>query len=152
MSRNLFCIQLCTNFRQMLDILIFTLATCKYLHKNVCQTINMLLICYSTGIVNEVLSCILSCLQITDIIQVFYGNPGPLNQVREPLRQFVRTRVLDGRAATIENIQNSVTELVDGMQADIQDTVVCFYAPNFGRIGLGLSVQCSAVQWCAVSL
>ena len=111
----------------MLDILIFTSATCKYmyLHKNVCQTINMLFTFYSTGIVNEVLSCILSCLQITDIIQVFYGNPGPLNQVREPLRQFVRTRVLDGRAATVENIQNSVTELVDGMQADIQDTVVC---------------------------
>lgn len=75
------------------------------------------------GIVNEVLSCILSCLQITDIIQVFYGSPGPLNQVREPLRQFVRTRVLEGAAPTVENIQNSVAELVDGMQADIQDTV-----------------------------
>ena len=76
------------------------------------------------GIVNEVLSCILSHLQITDIIQVFYGSPGPLNQVREPLRQFVRTRVLEGAAPTVENIRDSVVRLVDSMQADIQDTVV----------------------------
>ena len=77
------------------------------------------------GFINEVLSCILSQLQITDIIQVFYGSPTPLNQVREPLRQFVRTRVLEGAAPTAENIRNSVVRLIEGMQADIQDTVVC---------------------------
>ena len=84
----------------------------------------MVLLLYVSGFINEVLSCILSQLQITDIIQVFYGSPAPLNQVREPLRQFVRTRVLEGAAPTIENIHDSVVRLIDSMQADIQDTVV----------------------------
>lgn len=75
------------------------------------------------GFINDILSCILSQLQITDIIQVFYGSPAPLNRVREPLRQFVRTRVLEDAPPTIENIRQSVVRLIDSMQADIQDTV-----------------------------
>ena len=83
------------------------------------------------GFINDILSCILSQLQITDIIQVFYGSPAPLNRVREPLRQFVRTRVLEDAPPTIENIRQSVVRLIDSMQADIQDTVVCT-VENYG--------------------
>ena len=84
------------------------------------------------GFINDILSCILSQLQITDIIQVFYGSPAPLNRVREPLRQFVRTRVLEDAPPTIENIRQSVVRLIDSMQADIQDTVVCT-VENYAR-------------------
>ena len=76
------------------------------------------------GFLNEIMSCVLSSLQITDLLSVFYGQPTPLNQVQAPLREFLGRRVLDGAEATPENIRNSVEDLVESMEPEIADTVV----------------------------
>lgn len=70
------------------------------------------------------MSCVLSHLQITDLISVFYGSPTPLNQVQRPLREFLSTRVMHGLAPFPDNIRTSVQDLVNSMQQEIQETVV----------------------------
>ncbi|XP_060599350.1 large proline-rich protein BAG6-like isoform X2 [Ruditapes philippinarum] len=75
------------------------------------------------GFINDIMSCILSHLQITDLISVFYGSPAPLNQVQRPLREFISTRVLNDLTPCPENIRTSVEELVESMQTEIQETV-----------------------------
>lgn len=75
------------------------------------------------GFVNDIMSCVLSHLQITDLISVFYGSPAPLNHVQAPLREFLSTRVLHGLPPFPENIRTSVQDLVNSMQTEMQDTV-----------------------------
>ncbi|XP_053380181.1 large proline-rich protein BAG6-like [Mercenaria mercenaria] len=75
------------------------------------------------GFINDIMSCVLSHLQITDLISVFYGSPAPLNQVQLPLRGFISSRVLSDLEPLPQNIRMAVEDLVDSMQTDIQETV-----------------------------
>ncbi|XP_052223926.1 large proline-rich protein BAG6-like [Dreissena polymorpha] len=75
------------------------------------------------GFLNEIMSCVLSSLQITDLLSVFYGQPTPLNQVQAPLREFLGRRVLNGAECTPDNVRSSVEDLVESMETEIADTV-----------------------------
>ncbi|KAH3794333.1 hypothetical protein DPMN_147864 [Dreissena polymorpha] len=77
-----------------------------------------------SGFLNEIMSCVLSSLQITDLLSVFYGQPTPLNQVQAPLREFLGRRVLNGAECTPDNVRSSVEDLVESMETEISDTVV----------------------------
>lgn len=46
------------------------------------------------------------------MLQIFHGNAQPLNRVRVPLREFVRTSILHGEPETDENIRRAVNEMV----------------------------------------
>ena len=83
------------------------------------------------GFINEGLSCVLAHLQITDLIQVFYGQAQALNQVQGPLRGFVMTRVLEGAPPFRDNIRTSVGRLVDQMEPEILEAVVCWHTHLF---------------------
>ncbi|KAL4219644.1 Large proline-rich protein bag6 [Mactra antiquata] len=75
------------------------------------------------GFINDMMSCILSNLQLTDLISVFYHSPSPLNQVHRPLRDFISERVLHGTPPTPAAIRIAVEDLVEGMQPEIQEAV-----------------------------
>lgn len=66
----------------------------------------------------------LANLQITDLVSVFYGQAGPLNQVQRPLREFISARVLEGGPSDPESLRSAVERLVESMQPELQDTVV----------------------------
>ena len=71
-------------------------------------------------------ACVLSNLQIADILTIFYGEAAPLNQVQRPLKEFLNARVLEGSPAFAENIRSSVERLIEAMQPEIQDTAVSY--------------------------
>ena len=63
-------------------------------------------------------------LQITDMLQLFYGNSTPLNQVQIPLREFLSRSVLNDEPLSEENIRSGIGRIIETMQSDIQDMVV----------------------------
>ncbi|XP_033731257.1 large proline-rich protein BAG6-like isoform X2 [Pecten maximus] len=72
------------------------------------------------GFFNDVYSCLSSHLTFPDLIQVFYGNRAPLQNVRVPLQEFLRERVLEGREPTMENITEASSRLVEEMSEEIE--------------------------------
>ncbi|XP_069120760.1 large proline-rich protein BAG6-like isoform X1 [Argopecten irradians] len=72
------------------------------------------------GFFNDVYSCLSSHLTFPDLIQVFYGNRAPLQNVRVPLQNFLRERVLEGREPTMENITEASNRLVEEMAEEIE--------------------------------
>lgn len=83
-------------------------------------------LCIFSGFISELLACILGHLQMTDFISVYYGQPGPLNQIQTPLREFLARRVLKGAAPFPENVRSAVEALVESARPDLEDTVVGF--------------------------
>ena len=83
------------------------------------------------GFINDILSCILANLQITDLVSVLYGQPGPLNQVQRPLREFVTSNVLQGAPPFEENIRSAVDRLIESLQPGLQETVVGAFLHTF---------------------
>ncbi|XP_021365917.1 large proline-rich protein BAG6-like isoform X2 [Mizuhopecten yessoensis] len=72
------------------------------------------------GFFNDIYSCLSSHLTFPDLVQVFYGNRAPLQNVRVPLQDFLRERVLEGREPTMENITEASHRLVEEMSEEIE--------------------------------
>lgn len=64
-------------------------------------------------------------MTFVDMMGILYGQPEPLNRLREPLRDFVREHILQNQAATEENIDTSVTRVIRNLQPDLHDVCVC---------------------------
>lgn len=58
---------------------------------------------------------------------ILYGQPEPLNRLREPLRDFVRQNILQNQPATEENIEAAVNRVLRSLQPDLHNVCVsCF--------------------------
>ncbi|KAK3587184.1 hypothetical protein CHS0354_016880 [Potamilus streckersoni] len=78
---------------------------------------------HGEGFINDLMNCVLTHLQITDLLQVFNGIPAPLNRVHVPLQNFVREEVLQKAEVNAINIQTHVKMLIERMQDEIRETV-----------------------------
>ncbi|KAL3872498.1 hypothetical protein ACJMK2_040418, partial [Sinanodonta woodiana] len=75
------------------------------------------------GLINDLMNCVLTHLQITDLLQVFNGIPAPLNRVHVPLQNFVKEEVLQKGEVNAVNIQTHIKRLIERMQDEIRETV-----------------------------
>lgn len=75
---------------------------------------------HGEGFFNDIFTCLSSHLTFPDLVQVFYGNRAPLQNVRVPLQDFIRERVLEGREPTMENITQASERLVEEMREEIE--------------------------------
>ncbi|KAL5011504.1 hypothetical protein ScPMuIL_010055 [Solemya velum] len=78
---------------------------------------------FFVGFVNDLFQCILGHLTFPDLMQVFFGNPETLNNIRIPLRNFITERVLEQREPTPENVETGIQTLLQNMEPDIQEVV-----------------------------
>jgi hypothetical protein len=76
------------------------------------------------SIANDVFMVMARVLTFQDLFLIFAGNPEPLNRVREPIRQFVSTHILEGKPATNENIQTAVTQIINSWRPGIEVMIV----------------------------
>ncbi|XP_062589985.1 large proline-rich protein BAG6-like isoform X2 [Saccostrea cucullata] len=74
------------------------------------------------GFIHDVFNVVSNHLTFPHLIQVFYGSGQPLDQLRGPLQQFFRERILNGREASPENIVQAVDTLVNDMQEELRET------------------------------
>ncbi|XP_061164391.1 large proline-rich protein BAG6-like isoform X3 [Saccostrea echinata] len=74
------------------------------------------------GFIHDVFNVVSNHLTFPHLIQVFYGSGQPLDQLRGPLQQFFRDRILNGREASAENIVQAVDTLVNDMQEELTET------------------------------
>ncbi|KAK3087730.1 hypothetical protein FSP39_009769, partial [Pinctada imbricata] len=74
------------------------------------------------GFVNEVFSVVSNHLTFSDLMQIFYGSPQPMDRLREPLQTFLTERVLNGGEANSDNIEAGVERLIADMQEELVAT------------------------------
>jgi hypothetical protein len=92
-------------------------------HRSIAQFLGQLGSEYSMphgeGLLTDLFHIVADQLAFADLMTIFFGQPGPLECLREPLHQFVADRILMGEEATDANIDHAVDRLVNYMQPDI---------------------------------
>ena len=63
-------------------------------------------------------------LSIVDFIQLFYGQSTSVNQLLEPLRGFIRERVLEGNEINDENLDRAADRFISEIQPYLDMSVV----------------------------
>ena len=58
-------------------------------------------------------------MSLQDLIQVFCGSPSRLDQLRQPLRDFVDSRMLTGREPTEQNINSSIESVIGDIDSHV---------------------------------
>lgn len=76
------------------------------------------------GLLTDLFNCVAQHLAFTDLMVVFFGQPAPLERLRQPLQQFVRHSVLNDAEPTEGNISAASNRLVENIHADIQAACV----------------------------
>ena len=63
---------------------------------------------------------------------VFYGRPDSLGRLRDPLRELIRTQVLQNQPMNEENLNRAVEKLIEDMRPDIESACVSVTVYSFG--------------------
>ncbi|CAG2108343.1 unnamed protein product [Medioppia subpectinata] len=72
------------------------------------------------NIANDVFMVMARVLSFQDLFLIFAGNSEPLNRVRESLRQFVLTQILEGREPTDENIETAIASIISSWRTGVE--------------------------------
>ena len=76
------------------------------------------------GMLSDLFACLSERLTVVNLMTVFAGNPQPLQSLWAPLQHFVNAYVLRGESPTVENIDRTVTRILDDMRDEIHATCV----------------------------
>jgi len=77
-----------------------------------------------TGLLTDIFVCVSRHLTIVDLMSIFCHQVAPLQRLVQPLQEFVRDRVLQGREANDENIDRAVEQLVEEILPQIEEICV----------------------------
>lgn len=88
------------------------------------------------GLNNDIFQCVARHFTIPDLMTVLLGNTEPLNRLREPLRDLVLNRILNGAEPTDANVQNAVLQLLEETREEIRVLVtIADVQPNIDAEG-----------------
>lgn len=88
------------------------------------------------GLNNDIFQCVARHFTIPDLMTVLLGNTEPLNRLREPLRDLVLNRILNGAEPTEANVQNAVLQLLAETREEIRVLVsIADVQPNIDAEG-----------------
>ncbi|XP_064650179.1 large proline-rich protein BAG6-like isoform X2 [Lineus longissimus] len=71
------------------------------------------------GLLNDLFQLIGEHMNFADLLQVFFGRPEPLQQLREPLRTFIQERIMNDQEPTEENVDAAVERAIGIVQEHI---------------------------------
>ncbi|XP_046366921.2 large proline-rich protein BAG6-like isoform X2 [Haliotis rufescens] len=75
------------------------------------------------GFINEIFQCLSRHITFSDLFQIFFGHPEPLNRLRTPLQEFITRRVLRGAEYSEASLQEGVEQVMLDMDSEIQEAV-----------------------------
>ena len=76
------------------------------------------------GLLTDIFVCVSQHLTIVDLMAIFCHQTASLQRLIQPLQQFVRERILQGREASEEIIDTSVENLVEEMLPQVEEICV----------------------------
>ena len=76
------------------------------------------------NIANDIFMVMARVLSFQDLFYIFAGNSEPLSRVREPLKEFVQTSVLNGNPANRENIERAIDTIISSWRPGLDIMIV----------------------------
>ncbi|XP_041370734.1 large proline-rich protein BAG6-like [Gigantopelta aegis] len=75
------------------------------------------------GFLNDIFHCLSQHMTFSDMFGVFFGQPGSLNHLRQPLQDFVRHRCLHDMEPTEANFSKATDDLVEEITSEFVEAV-----------------------------